>query len=158
MKIYKIEQYNNSEIKEKIYLRMQSFKSDLYKIDFDKLIVEDKLIDTNSIKELLKSGVIQDLMVVDGVELEIGKSYFVRYTSCESPWNKIKISRITVNGHPWQEGEGISGIIIDGQYAVEELTDETKLKNFAREYLKKIDFSIKTLPDIFVEMYNSYHI
>jgi len=103
----------------------------------------------------------KDLMIVDGVKLEIGKFYFVKYIHCEgSKWEKIQITRVTVNGHPWQVGRNSDGIITDGSYLVKELTSETELEDYARNWLSEnlknnVDIS---LVDLFVKMYNDFKI
>ena len=155
-KIYNIKNYDSENDKLTIKLKLQSYKSDDYEVGFSKLVVDDKLLMSSAINQLLEDNIIEDLMMVGGVYLEIGKSYFVRYTHCKSSWNKVKITRITDDGYPWQVGDGISGVISNDSYEVEELTEETELKDFARNYLSSVDFSEKTLPEIFADMYNSY--
>ena len=100
----------------------------------------------------------EDLMIVDGVNLEVGKSYFVKYKHGVNKWEKISITRVTINGHPWQVGRNHSGIITDGSYLVKELTPETELEDYARKWLSEnlkdnVDLS---LVDLFVKMYNGF--
>lgn len=100
----------------------------------------------------------KDLMVVDGVKLEVGKSYWVQYKHCKSPWIKVSITRTTSDGIPWQEGDGVSGIIYNGNYNVQELTSEVELEQYARGWLKaNLSSNIDTpLPILFSKMYNDY--
>jgi len=103
----------------------------------------------------------EDLMIVDGVKLEIGKYYFVKYIHCaNSKWEKIQITRVTTNGHPWQVGINLNGIITDGNYIVKELTPETELENYARNWLyENLKHNVDTsLVDLFVKMYNDFKI
>ncbi len=100
----------------------------------------------------------KNLMIVDNVTLEVGKEYFVQYKHGQSDWNKIKITRITDMGHPWQSGYRTDGIITDGNYNVRELTNEYELEHFARKWL--IDNAgintNRTLPELLAKFYNSY--
>lgn len=101
----------------------------------------------------------ENLMIVDNVTLEVGKEYFVKYIHCPSNWDKVKITRITVNGHAWQSGTNVSGIITNGNYFVKELTPEIELEQFAREWLKghANDLIDTPLPILLAKFYNSYH-
>jgi len=103
----------------------------------------------------------EDLMVIDGIRLEIGKEYWVQYVHCESKWKKVKITRVTVNGHPWMVAEPhTSGIITDGNYRVQELTDDVNLEQFARTWLQEKGYdafaNLTPVPEWFAKMYNDY--
>jgi len=100
----------------------------------------------------------KDLMIVDNIRLELRKEYFVKYKHCESNWNKVKITRITDNGHPWQSGKSISGIITDGDYYVQELSDEIEIQQYAMEWLISNASTIShlTMSEILAKFYNSY--
>ena len=101
----------------------------------------------------------ENLMIVDNVTLEVGKEYFIKYIHCPSIWEKVKITRTTVNGHPWGCGYRHSGVINKGCYLVRELTPETELEQFAREWLKghANDLIDTPLPILLAKFYNSYH-
>lgn len=99
-------------------------------------------------------------LIVDGIVLEVGKSYFVKYKHTEPEWEKITISRITENGHPWGIWKNHSGIITDGNYFVQELTNDSILEQYARKWLSNNlkDNVDTTIVDLFVKMYNDFKI
>ena len=105
----------------------------------------------------------EDLTIVDGKKLEIGKEYFVKYTYGDNNvWKKIRITRITTHGHAWGVGLSsnyrIDGIIVNGSYFVKELTIESELEEFATNWLiNNLSNNINTpLPILFVKMFNDY--
>lgn len=62
----------------------------------------------------------EDLTIVDGIKLIVGKSYLLKYAhGKENDWFECKITRITVNGHAWGEGPRTNGIITNGSYFVQ---------------------------------------
>ena len=97
-------------------------------------------------------------MIVDNVTLEVGKEYFVKYIHCPSKWDKVQITRITTHGHPWGVSYSHNGVITNGNYLVKELTSETELEQFAREWLKRNpdDILDMPLPILLAKFYNSY--
>lgn len=60
--------------------------------------------------------------------LEIGKYYWVKYVYCGNEWEKVKITRLTVNGHPWGEwcDKTINGILAPGSYEIRECENKPK--------------------------------
>lgn len=108
----------------------------------------------------------KDLMIVDGVRLEIDKEYWVKHHPSDGPWNKVKITRVTRHGHPWMVNAiansniPIAGIITDGSYHVQEITPEVELEQFARTWLNDKGYSgfanHTTIPKWFAEMYNDF--
>jgi hypothetical protein len=106
----------------------------------------------------------EDLTIVDGKKLEIGKEYFVKYAYGDNNvWKKIRITRITTFGHAWGVGLSsnyrIDGIITNGSYFVKELTSESELEEFATNWLiNNLSNNINTpLPILFVKMFNDYY-
>lgn len=63
----------------------------------------------------------EDLTIVDGIKLVVGKTYLMKYAHCESEWFECTITRITDNGHAWGEGGGSSGIRTNGSYLVQKI-------------------------------------
>jgi len=140
-----------------VKLRFQSFKSDGFKInDYYVEIYNEKILNTKTFKDLIADGILREknenLAYVDGVKLEIGKEYFFKYRYADAMWERKTVTRFTVNDHPWAG----SGVVTDGLWLIDELDDETKLKEFARNWLNNNNITEKTISDIFVEMYNSY--
>lgn len=62
---------------------------------------------------------VEDLTIVDGVKLIVGKTYLMKYVHGQSEWFECYISRITTHGHAWGEGDGSSGIRTNGSYLVQ---------------------------------------
>lgn len=63
---------------------------------------------------------VEDLTIVDGVKLVVGKTYLMKYIHTpSSDWFECKITRITDHGHAWGEGGGSSGIRTNGSYLVQ---------------------------------------
>lgn len=83
--------------------------------------------------EIIKEN-IEDLTIIDGVKLEIGKSYYVQYKHCPSEWKLCKINRLTANGHPWSDDRG--GVITDS-YNVKTVEEFNKLNNMNTQKLSR---------------------
>ena len=106
----------------------------------------------------------EDLTLIDGIRLEVGKEYWIQYIHCESKWNKVKITRITQHGHPWSESVGTHGHqrngIVTDSYRVQELTDDVNLEQFARTWLQEKGYNafanLTPMPKWFAEMYNDF--
>lgn len=63
---------------------------------------------------------LEDLTIVDGIKLEVGKTYLMKYAhGTNNDWFECKITRITDHGHAWGEGGGSSGIRTNGNYLVQ---------------------------------------
>ncbi len=64
---------------------------------------------------------VEDLTIVDGVKLIVGKTYLIQYAHGRTPnkWRECKITRITPHGHAWGEGEDIHGIVTKDSYNVQ---------------------------------------
>jgi hypothetical protein len=84
----------------------------------------------------------EDLTIVDGIKLEVGRSYYVRYKhSVQSNWMLCRITRITDHGHAWSDTKG--GIITNGSYdikTIEKFENKTQMKTqkLSRQGLKEI--------------------
>jgi len=84
----------------------------------------------------------EDLTIVDGVKLEVGQSYYLRYKhSVQSEWVLCRITRITDHGHAWSDTKG--GIITNGSYdvkTIEEFENKSKMgtQKLSRKGLKEI--------------------
>lgn len=64
----------------------------------------------------------EDLTIVDGIKLEVGKTYLMKYAhGTNQDWFECKITRITDHGHAWGEGGGTSGIRTNGSYLVQKI-------------------------------------
>lgn len=89
-----------------------------------------------------KEEVKEDLTIVDGVKLEVGQSYYVRYKhGVQSEWMLCRITRITDHGHAWSDTKG--GIITNGSYdvkTIEEFENKSKMgtQKLSRKGLKEI--------------------
>lgn len=74
--------------------------------------------------------------------LEVGKQYWMKYIAGPgSPWNKVKITRFTVNGHPWAESADnrscVSGAITGKEYyKVKPIIDQRDLMGRSLKFLK----------------------
>lgn len=62
---------------------------------------------------------LEDLTIVDGIKLIVGKKYLIKYSHCESDWKEVEITRTTDMGHAWGIGDGTNGIITNGSYLVQ---------------------------------------
>jgi len=62
------------------------------------------------------------------LNLELGKEYWVRYLPANGVWKKVKITRFTVDGYPWQENrsEHVSGVLTDGYEVSIDVPEEIK--------------------------------
>lgn len=82
----------------------------------------------------------EDLTIIDGIKLEVGKSYYVQYKHCPSDWKLCRINRLTVNGHPWSDDRG--GVITDSHNVktVEDFLkyDKISIQKISRKGLKEI--------------------
>ena len=65
--------------------------------------------------------------------LQIGKSYWFKYTPCDMPWFKAQVTRFTDQGYPWAG----TGIISGEFYEVVECTPTKELEEKARAWLNK---------------------
>ncbi len=101
----------------------------------------------------------KDLTLIDGVRLEVGKEYWIKYWPSNGRWEKVKITRITTHGHPWGFGDDTNGIITDS-YKIQELTLEKELKQHAIEWLEKRGYeafaNLTPVPEWFAQMYNDF--
>ena len=141
---------------ENLNLIFQYFNDDSYHINHYYIeIIGEAILETTIFKELIHEKILRteetDLAYIDGVKMEIGKSYFFKYRYGDLMWEKKEVTRFTTNGHPWADGA-----LTDGLWLVDELDDETVLKKFARDWLSRNNVSERTIPEIFVEIYNSY--
>lgn len=83
-----------------------------------------------------------DKTIVDGVKLVVGNEYYIKYIhTINSNWKLIKITKITIDGYCWSEGKNSNGIISNGNYLIQELTDKNILEQFAREWLNNENYS-----------------
>ena len=84
----------------------------------------------------------EDLTIVDGVKLEVGQSYYVRYKhGVQLEWMLCRITRITDHGHAWSDTKG--GVITNGSYdvkTIEEFENKSKMdtQKLSRQGLKEI--------------------
>lgn len=60
-------------------------------------------------------------------KLEVGKSYLLRHVPSNGEWHVARITRFTINGHPWQVTAHGEGIVAPYSYEVKEL-HETPVK------------------------------
>jgi len=101
----------------------------------------------------------KDLTLINGIRIEVGKSYWVQYIHCESKWEKVSISRLTDMGHPWANFKRSSGILTD-DFRVQELTPEVELEQFARTWLDDKGYSgfaqHTPVPKWFAQMYHEF--
>jgi hypothetical protein len=101
----------------------------------------------------------KDLTLIDGVRIEVGKSYWVKHWPSDGKWEKVNITRITQHGHPWSEGKHRNGIITDS-YKIQELTSEVELEQFARTWLQEKGYEafahLTPVPEWFANMYNDF--
>ena len=104
----------------------------------------------------------KDLTLIDGVRIEVGKSYWVKHWPSNGKWEKVKVTRITDHGHPWREsshGKVMNGILTDS-YHVQELTSEVELEQFARTWLQDKGYdafaNLTPVPEWFAKIYNDF--
>jgi len=153
-----MKKYIINNVKDEMYvkLRFQSFKEEDYNYKTNYVIVlNERILKSKTFKDLIENQIIReensDLAYVDNVKLEVGKEYYFRYRYSKE-WKKYKVTKFTSDGFPWAG----TGIITDGLWYVDEVENDTLLKEFARKWLSENNVSEKTLGEIFVEMYNSY--
>ena len=91
---------------------------------------------TNTWAEIIKEDN-TDESIVDGVKLEVGKSYSIKYKHSKgSTWKLVTINRITQMGHAWSDDNG--GIITDGNYWVIPVgEDQLKEKVMGKQKLSR---------------------
>lgn len=96
--------------------------------------------------------------------LELNKKYWFKYKHTSgSEWYLAKVTRFTVNGHPWIEGRNgrvVSGIVSPGSYLVRNIKDNAELHELAQKHLddKWIDNPLIDkyhLIELMVEFYES---
>lgn len=84
----------------------------------------------------------EDLTIVDGVKLEVGKSYHIKYKhNIHFTWKLVRIDRITQHGYAWSDDHG--GIIPNGNYWVNPIMENKQGKvmqtqKLSRQGLKEI--------------------
>ena len=83
----------------------------------------------------------EDLTIVDGIKLEVGKKYLMRYAYGEAPWYEVEITRLTPMGHAWGEGKDGNGIRTNGSYFVKPIPYVTYGLSFELQKMQKNVFA-----------------
>jgi hypothetical protein len=107
-----------------------------------------------------------DLTLINGVRVEVGKEYLVQHRSFDSHyWVRVKISRLTVNGHPWmvnsnKDSSRETSCILTNTWTVKEITPELELEEFAKSWLLERGYkgfaNNSEVPKWFAKMYNDF--
>jgi len=91
--------------------------------------------------------------------LEVGKYYWLRYVHCESDPAKVKITRFTDMGYPWQESvdnkRNINGAVTPGCYEL--ISETTTWDEVGRRYAREMFGEDKYLQFRFLDWCKEYY-